>query len=109
MRRSKRTDSRVGGPTKSELWEQIQTDVYGRAVSTLKIADAAVLGAVICGGVGIGIFSDIKDGVNRIVEVDKMYEPISENTAIYEELYEVFCDVYEGLSQKAYDKLAKNA
>jgi xylulokinase len=97
----------LGGPTRSELWNQIQADVYGRPVSTLKIPDAAVLGAAICAGVGAGVFSDIREGVNAMVETKQTYEPISKNVKIYEELFEVFCDIYDGLSASVYDKLAK--
>lgn len=96
----------LGGPTRSELWNQIQADVYGRPVSTLKIPDAAVLGAAICAGVGSGLFSDFREGVSAMVETEKTYEPIPENVRLYEELYEVFCDIYEGLTS-SYDKLAR--
>lgn len=97
----------LGGPTKSELWNQIQADVYGRPVSTLKMPDAAVLGAAICAGVGVGVFSDIREGVDGMVEIEKTYEPIEQNVKVYEELYDVFCSIYEGLSAAAYAKLAK--
>ena len=96
----------LGGPTKSELWNQIQSDVYGRPVSTLKFPDAAVLGAAICAGVGSGLYSDLREGVRAMVETDRTYEPIPTNVSVYEELYEVFCDIYEGLSP-VYDKLAE--
>ena len=97
----------LGGPTRSEVWNQIQADVYGRPVSTMRHPDAAVLGAAICAGVGSGIFSDIREGVQAMVKVEKRYKPIAGNVKIYEELYEVFCDIYEGLSAKVYDKLAR--
>jgi xylulokinase len=97
----------LGGPTKSELWNQIQADVYGRPVSTLKVTDAAPLGAAICGGVGVGLFKDIPDGVGRMVRTDKTYEPISANVAIYEEAYGIFCDIYEGLSPKVFGRIAR--
>ena len=97
----------LGGPTRSDLWNQIQADVYGRPVSTLKLPDAAVLGAAICAGVGVGTFSDIREGVNAMVEIEKTYDPIAKNVETYEELFEVFCDIYDGLSASVYDKLAK--
>ena len=97
----------LGGPTRSPLWNQIQSDIYGRPVSTLRIPDAAVLGAAICAGVGSGVFSDIREGVRTMVATDKTYDPILENVKVYEELYEVFCDIYTGLSATVYDKLAK--
>ena len=47
------TEARLlGGPTKSRVWNQIQADVYGVPVTTLKVTDATVLGAAILGGVG---------------------------------------------------------
>jgi xylulokinase len=97
----------LGGPTKSELWNQIQADVYGRPVSTLKVTDAAPLGAAICAGVGVGLFPDIPDGVRRMVRINKTYQPIAENVAVYEELYGVFCDIYEAMSSGAFARLAK--
>jgi len=96
----------LGGPTKSELWNQIQADVYARPVSTLQVTDAAPLGAAICGGVGVGLFGDIPEGVNAMVRADKTYEPIEENVAVYEELYKVFCDIYEGMDRRVFGELA---
>jgi len=98
----------MGGPTKSPLWNQMQSDMYERTVKTLKVTDAAVLGAAILGGVGVGIFDDIRDGVKRMVKVSKEYNPIKENVEIYDELYDAYCRIYEGLESKdAYKKIAK--
>ena len=98
----------MGGPTKSELWNQLQSDMYNQVVKTLKVTDAAVLGAAILGGVGVGIFKDIRDGVSKMVKIDKEYEPIKKNVEIYNELYDIYCQIYEGLEEKgAYKSLAK--
>ena len=96
----------LGGSTRSELWNQVQADMYGRPVSTLKMPDAAILGAAICAGVGSGLFSDIEAGVDSMVEISETYEPAAENVRIYEELYGVFCEIYEGLVP-AYERLAR--
>jgi xylulokinase len=97
----------LGGPTKCELWNQIQADVYGHPVATLKTPDAAPLGAAICAAVGAGIFGDIREGVARMVRTNKQYDPIPENAEIYEELYGVFCDIYEGMEPTVYKRLAE--
>jgi xylulokinase len=34
-----------GGATRSPLWNQIQADVYGRPVETLRVSESAALGA----------------------------------------------------------------
>jgi len=87
----------LGGPTRSELWNQIQADVYGTPVQTLKVPDAAVLGAAILGGVGAGVFSSIEVGAEQMVKVDRSYTPNLGNLRIYADLYKTYCRVYEAL------------
>jgi len=97
----------MGGATNSVLWNQMQADMYNMKVETLKVKDAALLGAAIFGGVGVGVFDDIEEGVNKMVQVENAYLPILENVKIYDELYEVYCAAYEGLTEKqAFDKIA---
>lgn len=96
-----------GGATKSPLWNQIQADVYGRPVQTLKVGESTVLGAAILGAVGAGVFASIPEGVEAMVEVTGTVEPIMKNHAVYEEMYEAYTKAYEGLSNSgAFDKLA---
>lgn len=90
----------TGGATKSNFWNQIQSDVYGKPVETLKISDCAALGASIMAGVGAGIFKDIREGVESMVKVDKKYEPSEKNTKIYDELYSIYCNVYDAIQDK---------
>jgi xylulokinase len=87
----------LGGPTRSELWNQIQSDVYGLPVQTLKVPDAAVLGAAILGGVGAGVFPSIEEGAQRMVHVDKGYAPNPRDSAVYAGLYKTYCRLYEAL------------
>jgi xylulokinase len=97
-----------GGATKSALWNQIQADVYGRPVETLKTSESTVLGAAILGGVGAGVFKSIHEGVDQMVEVTGKVEPNMANHKIYEEMYEVYTKAYEGLTTSgAFDKLAQ--
>lgn len=98
----------LGGPTKSPLWNQLQADIYNRPVDTLKTTDAAVLGAAICAGAGVGVFKDIREGVSAMVAVDQTYEPNPQNAALYNELYAIYCAAYEGLADKGvFDALAR--
>jgi xylulokinase len=67
-----------------------------------------VLGAAICAGVGVGLFKDIREGVSAMVAVDKTYEPNPQNAALYNELYAIYCQAYEGLAEKGvFDALAR--
>ena len=97
-----------GGATKSPFWNQIQADVYGRPVETLKVGESTVLGAALFGGVGAGIFNSIEEGVDQMVEVTDTLEPNMENHKVYEEMYQAYVKAYEGLAGSgAFDQLAK--
>ena len=90
----------MGGPTKSALWNQMQADIYNIPVETLKVTEAGVLGAAVMAGKGAGIFESITEGTEEMVQVDREYTPNAENTKIYRDLYQVYCDLYDGLDEK---------
>jgi xylulokinase len=97
----------LGGPTKSTLWNQIQCDVYGHPVCTLVNSDAAVTGAAILGGVGVGIFKDASSGVENLVKIKTSYTPDPGNVARYNDLYAVYQNLYTALDQaKIYQQIA---
>ena len=97
----------IGGPTKSELWNQIQADVYGIPVYKPRFADASVLGSAIAGAYSAGLFGSIAEGAGRLVQIQKVYEPNPEATSVYDELYGIYCRIYEGLeSHGVYDAIA---
>ena len=91
----------LGGPTKSDVWNQIQSDMYGIPVTTLNVSDATVLGAAILGGVGAGIFQTIDEGADAMVRLDTRYEPDKNTNGLYEKLYDVYCRAYEGFDEKS--------
>ncbi len=103
-----RTMRILGGPTKSELWNQIQADVYNRRVETLRFPDAAILGAAILAGVGFGTFKNITEAAETMVAVDKAYTPEPGAAGVYAELFETYKKAYEALdSGKVFDSLAR--
>lgn len=89
----------LGGPTKSELWNQIQADVYGVPVRTLHVTDATVLGGAIMGGVGAGFFVSLEQGVDAMVNTERMYEPDEKNSKLYGEIYATYCNAYTALAE----------
>jgi xylulokinase len=96
----------IGGAAKSDIWNQIQCDMYKMDVSTLKISDASILGASIFAGVGSGLFDSIKDGIAKMVIPAKTYTPGKE-AQIYEELYKIYVAAYESMHKgKVFDMIA---
>lgn len=90
----------MGGASKSQIWNQIQADMYDMPVQTLKTNDAACLGAAIFAGMGVHIFDSLEEGVNSMVSFDQEYEPIPCHVEIYNELYEIYCRAYDGLNEQ---------
>ncbi len=89
------------------MWNQIQADIYGRPVQTLRVGESTGLGAALLAGVGAGIFGSIEEGVENMVQVAGEIEPDMGCHQIYEELYEAYVKAYEGLNQGgAFAKLA---
>jgi xylulokinase len=98
----------MGGATKSDIWNQMQADMYNLPVETLKVTDAAVLGAAICGAVSIGLFSGIAEAAQKMVKTDKRYEPNAQTVKVYEKIYEIYCAAYEALSNaQVFEKISE--
>jgi len=88
----------IGGAAKSDIWNRIQSDMYNMGVYTLKVPDAAILGAAIFAGVGAGVFSSIKQGVSKMVVQDKEYIP-GKDSEVYEKLYDIYTKAYDSLNK----------
>ncbi len=97
----------TGGAARSDLWNQIQADIYGAPVETVKVSEATALGAAMIGAVGVGIYKDILEAAENMVQVDKRFEPIPKNVALYEELFEVFEEGFNALRTGFFEKLVK--
>lgn len=87
----------IGGGARSKVWMQILADVWQKPVLVPQfLEEATSMGAAVCGGVGIGAFSDFKVAkkFNKIVSEIK---PRREYAEIYSNMYELFNRTYEAL------------
>ncbi|KQW72436.1 FGGY family carbohydrate kinase [Ensifer sp. Root127] len=87
----------LGGGARSPIWKQIEADVLGRPVVTMKHSDAGALGAAILGGIGIGAWSDVSEATEHLVVEKQLYEPNPEHKALYEDRYAAYTAAYEAL------------
>lgn len=83
-----------GGGAKSDLWLQIQADVFDAEVVTLSNEQGPGMGAAILAAVGSGWFSDLKTCAKAFVTYDKSYYPIEENKQAYQELFSLYQQIY---------------
>jgi xylulokinase len=88
----------VGGGANSPLWLQIKADVTGCAVSTLRIREAACLGAALLGLSGAG-FSTLDEAVEQAVHVKETRRPDPRAAKRYGEKFLVYQDIYHALKE----------
>lgn len=93
----------TGGIARSEVWNQIQADIYNRPVETVAVEEATALGCAMIAAVGVGIYPDYKEAAKRMVKVTRRYDPKPHNVEIYKDAYEVWKDIFKGLNAKGYE------
>lgn len=86
-----------GGGAKSELWRQIQSDIFNTEVVTTNMDEAPATGVAILAAVGTGYFGSVKEACQTIIKPVSKTEPIKENTERYKELYEIYQSLYPAL------------
>ncbi|MDD5018146.1 MAG: xylulokinase [Eubacteriales bacterium] len=85
-----------GGSSNSQIWLQIQADIFGLPIKTVKgSAKGGAYGAALIAGVGKGIWKDLKETTAGFV-FESVTVP-SRQSARYNELYPVFCNLYENI------------
>ena len=85
----------VGGGARSRKILELKATVLQRPIRTLKVPEAALLGAALVAEVATGTFRDIKEGCRACVEIDQTIEPSASATAAYDNAFERFCGLYE--------------
>ena len=89
----------TGGCTSIAVWNQIQADIFGKAVSTLATPHATTLGAAILAACGTGVFASVPEAVRSMVQIRGTYLPSPGAAEAYDRLYARYGRVREGLEK----------
>lgn len=85
-----------GGGARSPLWRQIQADIFGTVITVSETEEAAY-GAAILASVGAGFFDSVPDACRQLIRNESHIEPIPANVSRYNEMYEVYQQLYHVL------------
>jgi xylulokinase len=89
----------IGGTAaSSKVWNQIIADVIGKPVFAVNATNVEVLGAAVIGGVGIGIYSNLENGMHQVAQERIRFDPNSENHAHYNALYGIYQKLYPSIA-----------
>ncbi|MGL6193924.1 MAG: FGGY-family carbohydrate kinase [Thermoguttaceae bacterium] len=96
----------VGGAIRNAFWMQNKADMVGRPVRIPEVEEATVLGAAILAGIGCGVFKDAEDAFAQTAKQSTVYEPNTELTKLYSEMYPIYQELYRSVApvnHKLYD------
>jgi xylulokinase len=83
----------VGGGARSDQWAQILADVTGRKIEVVaNPQNVGALGAAITVAIGLGL-TDFEHA-KEMIKVEKTFEPLPENYAVYQHQYKIFKRLY---------------
>jgi xylulokinase len=92
-----------GGGARSQLWQHIQSDVYGMNVDLLEAEEGAALGAALLAGVGTGLWADVEAACQSAVRVKGYVKPDPENVSLMNRQYVAYQKLYPALRQVSQD------
>ena len=99
-----------GGLTRSEIFNQIQADIYGKTVIKTDYEDTSILGAAAIAATTIGLYNNINLAVDNMVSVNNLSrkEPNIKNYKAYKELSKIHDSLYWSLEKAGiYSKMNK--
>ncbi|MHB8736958.1 MAG: xylulokinase, partial [Terriglobales bacterium] len=86
-----------GGGSRSQLWRQIQADVFGRKVVTLGAEEGPGYGVALLAAVGAGAFKDIGEACRATVGVVKETLPVRAASKRYDQAFPIYRQLYRSL------------
>ena len=88
---------------KNAMVMQIYADVCNRPMKISRSAQTCALGAAVFGAVAGGAYSTVEQAQAAMTGVkEKVYEPIAENVAVYEQLYSVYRTLHDAFGTPDY-------
>lgn len=88
-----------GGGAKSQLWRQMQADMYNASVITMNMEEGPGAGAAILGAVGAGHFKNIQEACDAILKVTSVTDPNPKQVECYNEYYQIYKSLYASLKE----------
>src|SRR5215468_8396227 len=86
-----------GGGARSDLWRQIQADVYAHEVEVLAAEEGAAYGAALLAGVGAKFWNSVEEACDAVVKVQHRIKPQAKAVSALAKQYESYRRLYPAL------------
>lgn len=87
----------TGGGARSSVWMQMKADMLGLPITALKTVDAGTVGSAMLTGVAIGLFKDLSEAADCMVEKTVTYNPREEYHKKYIEVFAKYEKLYDAV------------
>ncbi len=85
-----------GGYARSDVWLQIQADIFGQPIAVSNVNEASALGAAYLSMLAVGAVSRFDEGLPEMT-VTRHFEPDEHHREIYRNGYKRYADIYNRL------------
>ena len=86
-----------GGGAKSQLWQQILSDILGVELVTVNTTEGAAYGAALLAAVGAGLFGSVPEACKQMISITGSTTPSGAKEA-YKDYYPQYRDLYPALA-----------
>jgi xylulokinase len=86
-----------GGGARSELWRQMQADIYGAPVVTINASEGPAFGVALLAATGTGAYDSIEQACDATIDVVSRTRPTKKAKDFYDQGYRVYADLYPSL------------
>lgn len=87
----------TGGGARSKVWMQMKADMLNLPIIALKTVDAGTVGSAMLTGIAVGLFRDLQDAAEHMVEETVTYYPRQSMHEKYMKIYERYRAVYNAV------------
>lgn len=88
-----------GGYVNSDIWLQIQADIFNKEIAVAQIGEAAAFGAAYVAMAAVGAIKDLRECL-PIMQPTRKIKPNPENHAVYKESFKQYREFYDMLYKK---------
>jgi gluconokinase len=88
-----------GGYVNSDIWLQIQADIFNKEIAVAQIGEAAAFGAAYVAMAAVGAIEGLHVKL-PIMQPTRKIKPIAENHAVYKEMFKQYKEFYNMLYKR---------
>ena len=84
----------IGGGARSQLWRQLQADIYGLPIYQTAVEEGPAYGAALLAGVAAGMFRSVDEACSVVRLRPEVVEPDADRVSQYQAYYDVYKNLY---------------